>query len=114
MVRRVAVLWWCRYCTYKPFTLWHDVDVARANFVCFKTVGAIYAFFLSMALHPEVAKTAQRELDDLIGGARLPCFADRESLPYINALTLEVLRWHVVTPIGMFYSQYFFNMTSYI
>ena len=53
-----------------------------------------------MILYPDVAKKAQAELDAVVGQDRLPNFADRERLPYINALLLEVIRWHSVTPTG--------------
>ena len=51
-----------------------------------------------MILNPDVAKKAQAEIDAVVGQDRLPSFADRERLPYINALVLEVIRWHSVTP----------------
>ena len=54
-----------------------------------------------MAMHPEAQRKAQEELDRVIGGDRLPDFEDQASLPYFNALLKEVLRWHVVTPIGL-------------
>ena len=54
-----------------------------------------------MTLHPEVAKKAQAELDVVVGNDRLPTFADREQLPYLDALTKEVLRWNTVAPTGM-------------
>ena len=59
------------------------------------------AFFLAMALYPEVQKKAQQELDAVVGGERLPDFSDRQSLPYINALVKELLRWHPATPMGV-------------
>ncbi|KAJ3560510.1 hypothetical protein NP233_g10793 [Leucocoprinus birnbaumii] len=65
------------------------------------TVSAIYAFFKAMALYPEVAAAAQAEIDSVIGPDRLPSFSDRNDLPYVNALALEVLRWHSVTPTGV-------------
>ncbi|KAJ7132207.1 cytochrome P450 [Mycena epipterygia] len=65
------------------------------------TVSAIYAFFKAMVLYPEVQAKAQREIDSVIGNDRLPGCADREHLPYITALALEVLRWHSVTPTGV-------------
>ncbi|KAF4601249.1 hypothetical protein EYR38_005901 [Pleurotus pulmonarius] len=64
------------------------------------TVSAIYAFFLAMALHPEVASKAQQEIEAVVGTNRLPTFADREHLPYVSALTKEVLRWNSVVPLG--------------
>ncbi|KIJ60079.1 hypothetical protein HYDPIDRAFT_139854 [Hydnomerulius pinastri MD-312] len=65
------------------------------------TVSTIYAFFLAMTIHPEVLKTAQAELDAIIGTERLPTFEDRDSLPYVNAICKEVLRWNVVAPLAM-------------
>lgn len=65
------------------------------------TVSAIYAFFKAMALYPEVAAAAQAEIDSVVGSDRLPSFADRNDLPYVNALALEVLRWHSVVPTGV-------------
>ncbi|RPD64516.1 cytochrome P450 98A3 [Lentinus tigrinus ALCF2SS1-7] len=65
------------------------------------TNAAMQAFFLAMALHPEVQKKAQEELDAVVGTGRLPDFSDRPSLPYINAIVKELLRWHIVTPISV-------------
>ena len=58
------------------------------------------AFFLAMALYPEVQKKAQAELDAVVGSKRFPDFPDRPSLPYVNALVKELFRWHPATPIG--------------
>ncbi|PFH46821.1 hypothetical protein AMATHDRAFT_153743 [Amanita thiersii Skay4041] len=58
-------------------------------------------FFLAMASFPEVQKRAQAELDAVIGPHRLPTFEDRESLPYINALARETMRWLLVLPGGV-------------
>lgn len=54
-----------------------------------------------MTLYPEVQRKAQFELDTVIGLDRLPTHADRERLAYVNALVLEVLRWHPVVPLGV-------------
>ncbi|KAG1745658.1 cytochrome P450 [Suillus lakei] len=64
------------------------------------TVSAIYSLFLAMTLFPDVQKKAQAEIDAVVGPDRLPSFADRDSLPYTEALVKEVLRWNVVTPTG--------------
>lgn len=53
-----------------------------------------------MTKYPSVAKRAQYEIDTVIGTDRLPGFADRDSLPYLNALVKEVLRWNSVVPTG--------------
>ncbi|KAF5327069.1 hypothetical protein D9619_004660 [Psilocybe cf. subviscida] len=65
------------------------------------TVSAIQTFFLAMALYPDVQKRAQAELDIVVGPHRLPEFSDRASLPYVNALIKETLRWQLVVPIPM-------------
>lgn len=53
-----------------------------------------------MILHPGVVKKAQAEIDGVVGSDRLPNFKDRDSLPYVNALVKEVMRWHPVSPMG--------------
>ena len=50
---------------------------------------------------PEVQRKAQAELDSVVGPHRLPEFSDRDSLPYINALIKELLRWRSVVPVGV-------------
>lgn len=62
------------------------------------TVSAIYSFFLAMTLSPDIQKKAQVEIDAVVGPDRLPSFADRTSLPYIEAICKEILRWNVVLP----------------
>ncbi|EIW58796.1 cytochrome P450 [Trametes versicolor FP-101664 SS1] len=65
------------------------------------TNAAVHAFVLAMAMFPEAQRKAQAELDAVVGPDRLPDFADQKSLPYVSALMKEVLRWHVVAPIGV-------------
>ena len=65
-----------------------------------KTASTIKSFFLAATLHPEVVKLAQKELDEVTGGDRLPDFSDMPQLPYISAIVKEVLRWRPPTPIG--------------
>jgi cytochrome P450 len=57
-------------------------------------------FFLAMVLHPEICAKAQAELDGVIGKERLPVLEDRESLPYLNAILKETMRWYPVVPLG--------------
>lgn len=57
-------------------------------------------FFLAMCIHPHIQRAAQAELDNVIGGERLPTISDREQLPYINALMKEVLRWAPIAPLS--------------
>jgi cytochrome P450 len=65
-----------------------------------QTISVIYTFYLAMTLFPDVQNKAQEEIDGVIGNDRLPRLADRDNLPYVNALQSEVLRWHPVAPIG--------------
>ncbi|KAF8551039.1 cytochrome P450 [Imleria badia] len=58
-----------------------------------------YAFYLAMTLYPCIMKKAQQELDSVVGTSRLPTFTDRSSLPYMEALFTELLRWHTPGPI---------------
>ena len=66
----------------------------------FKTVIAVQAFFLAMAMHPDVQRKAQAEIDAVVGQDRLPDFSDRAKLPYVNAIVKETLRWHSISPLG--------------
>ncbi|KAE9394855.1 cytochrome P450, partial [Gymnopus androsaceus JB14] len=63
------------------------------------TVIALTTFFLAMVKYPEYQKKAQQELDRVIGSDRLPDFGDKSSLPYIQAIVNEVLRWQPVNPL---------------
>ncbi|KAL0575999.1 hypothetical protein V5O48_005966, partial [Marasmius crinis-equi] len=65
------------------------------------TVSSIHAFFKAMVLFPEIQAKARAELDAVIGTDRLPTFEDRAKLPYLNAVALEALRWHSVTPTAV-------------
>lgn len=59
-----------------------------------------------MAMHPEVQKKAQREIDTVTGGDRLATLEDLRSLPYIEAIFREILRWRPVTPLGVAHCTY--------
>ncbi|GJE86539.1 cytochrome P450 [Phanerochaete sordida] len=65
------------------------------------TVSAIHTFFLTMVLFPHVQKCAQAEIDSVIGSDRLPTFADRPNLPYVEGVFKEALRWHPIGPLGL-------------
>lgn len=65
-----------------------------------QTSSAIYALFLCLAQNPDVLRMAQIEIDSVVEGLRLPTFADRPSLPYVDAICKELLRWNAVSPTG--------------
>lgn len=58
-----------------------------------KTSSVLQTFMLAMTLSPEAQKRGQEEIDRVIGNDRLPDFEDRESLPYVDAIYKECLRY---------------------
>ena len=61
----------------------------------------LHWWLLAMLAYPEVQVRAQAELDEVVGFARPPTFADLPSLPYIRAMVKEVLRWSPSVPFGV-------------
>jgi len=59
---------------------------------------ALQAFLLAMVLYPEAQKKAQDEIERVVGNDRLPGMHDRDSLPYVENLIKEVLRWWLLAP----------------
>ena len=74
---------------------------------------AIQHFLLALLTRPDVLRTAQLEMDRVLGShsaspssnshshLKLPTFEDRPSLPYLESLMSEVLRWGVPVPLGL-------------
>ncbi|KIK93478.1 hypothetical protein PAXRUDRAFT_828940 [Paxillus rubicundulus Ve08.2h10] len=65
------------------------------------TASTLLVFVLAMVLNPEVQERAQAEIDSVIGTVRLPVYEDRPSLPYIEAVLRETLRWHPAVPLSI-------------
>ncbi|KIJ14852.1 hypothetical protein PAXINDRAFT_78324 [Paxillus involutus ATCC 200175] len=65
------------------------------------TTIALTNFILAMILHPEIQQKARAEIDAVAGRDRLPDFSDRASMPFINCIVKEVLRWKPVAPLGV-------------
>lgn len=57
-------------------------------------------FTLAILLNPRVQRKAQAELYRVVGSERLPAFSDKDSLPYVNSIIQEVLRWRPVLASG--------------
>ena len=53
-----------------------------------------------MARNTDIMRKAQRQLDSVLGGGRLPDHSDIVDLPYIVAIVKETLRWAPPLPIG--------------
>ncbi|KAJ7881743.1 cytochrome P450 [Mycena olivaceomarginata] len=58
-------------------------------------------FILAMILHPECQAKAQKEIDSVVGDLRLPEFGDRGSLPFVEGILQETLRWNPALPLGV-------------
>ncbi|KAG1897416.1 cytochrome P450 [Suillus fuscotomentosus] len=58
-------------------------------------------FALAMVLYPDVQRRAQAEINSVVGRDCLPTFEDRMSLPYIESVLCETLRWQPVIPLGV-------------
>ncbi|KIJ60832.1 hypothetical protein HYDPIDRAFT_97943 [Hydnomerulius pinastri MD-312] len=78
-------------------------EVATSGFAAgFETTASyLMAFFLAMTMHHSIQERAQAEIDTVVGKGRLPDFDDRPSLPYVEALLRELMRWHQVVPFGV-------------
>jgi cytochrome P450 len=57
-----------------------------------------------MALYPEIQAAAQAELDQVLTDGRMPQLSDRASLPYVECVMREVLRWNPVVPLGSLFA----------
>lgn len=55
----------------------------------------MYAYFLALALYPEVEAKAHAEMDHVVGRDRLPTFEDRDQLPYVEAICKEVTSYDI-------------------
>jgi len=75
--------------------------VRNISLILVQTTGVIAIAILALVLYPDAQKKAQEEIDKVIGSHRLPNFEDRHSLPFVEALCREVLRWHPLIPLGM-------------
>ncbi|EIN11184.1 cytochrome P450 [Punctularia strigosozonata HHB-11173 SS5] len=62
---------------------------------------AIKQFILALTINPDICRRAGEELDAVVGRGRLPTLADRDRLPYIEAVYREVLRWGTPIPLSV-------------
>lgn len=65
------------------------------------TAAAMMSFILAMVLHPSKLLNLQKQIDKVVGEARLPTFEDIPNLPLVRAVVKETLRWHPVTAGGV-------------
>ncbi|KAK7041425.1 hypothetical protein VNI00_009291 [Paramarasmius palmivorus] len=65
------------------------------------TYATLVVFLLNMIVHPKYQERAYQEIVSVIGEGRLPESSDRQSLPFVECILQETLRWHPVTPLGI-------------
>ena len=89
---------WLRDCEHRT-QLRFTCDQA-SYFHAQQTHSVILVFMQAMVLNPEVQKCAQAEIDRIVGSERLPDFGDRASMPYVEAVLRETLRFHPISPLS--------------
>jgi cytochrome P450 len=67
----------------------------------YQIAATLQTFVLTMTMFPEAQQKAQEEIDRVVGPEKSPTFEDRSSLPYVEALICECLRWHPTSPTGV-------------
>ncbi|KAF9805828.1 hypothetical protein IEO21_08930 [Rhodonia placenta] len=80
-------------------TEWDIQGIATVLYT--ESESTLTAFIQAMVMFPEVYAKAQQEIDEVIGRDRLPEFADRESLPYLECVLKELYRWSCPAPLGV-------------
>ncbi|KAG0694249.1 cytochrome P450 [Suillus ampliporus] len=65
------------------------------------TTSVLQTFLLAMVLYPEVQTRTRAEINQVVRHDKMPCLDDRASLPYLDAVLREVLRWYPPAPLGM-------------
>ncbi|KAL4247551.1 cytochrome P450 monooxygenase [Abortiporus biennis] len=65
------------------------------------TYSTILIFIFAVLLNPDAQKKAQKEIDEVIGNTRLPDFSDRDSLPMVECVINEAVRWHQAGPLAI-------------
>jgi cytochrome P450 len=83
-----------------------DIEMAHVSGSLFgagtdTTAVAVCTVLMAAAHFPEEQAKVQAELDAIIGREQAPTFADKQSLPRLEAFISEALRWRPLTPEGL-------------
>jgi len=67
------------------------------------TYTTVLIFIMVMAMNPEIQKLVQQEMDSVLSANRMvfPTFELKSSLPYLDAVIKETMRWHPALPLSM-------------
>ena len=63
--------------------------------------GPLYAFLLTMVLHPEWQEKVRQEIDQVVGTDRVVEVTDSPKLVLLRAVIRETLRWRPPVPLGV-------------
>ncbi|KAK6810859.1 hypothetical protein RU639_013600 [Aspergillus parasiticus] len=80
-----------------------EMDYLRAELELGSTISTSVMLNHLMTLcveNTEAIQKTQTELDIVVGTEKMPNYSDRERLPYLNALILELFRYNTFTPLG--------------
>lgn len=65
------------------------------------TTSTLYWVLAYMIYYPEIQRKVQEEIDREVGSSRQPSVADRENMPYTNAVIHEIQRCGNIIPINL-------------
>ncbi|KAG1830207.1 cytochrome P450 [Suillus variegatus] len=65
------------------------------------STSALQIFLMAMILYPDVQARVRAEINQVVVHDKMPSIDDRPSLPYLDAVLREVLRWYPSIPLGM-------------
>ncbi|KAK1958600.1 cytochrome P450 [Colletotrichum sublineola] len=65
------------------------------------TVAILCWLVVAMLAYPRVLHEAQAALDETVGRSRMPAYADRAAVPYVDAVIDEVMRWRPIIPASI-------------
>ncbi|KAL2847563.1 cytochrome P450 [Aspergillus pseudoustus] len=65
------------------------------------TAAQILTLILAFAKYPQVQEKARREVDKVCDAGHVPAFSDFKSIPYINQIVKEGMRWRPVAVTGL-------------
>ncbi|KAL2089587.1 hypothetical protein ACEWY4_014275 [Coilia grayii] len=101
-------------CFLEEMEKWKDDEASGFNLenLCYCTLDlfvagtettstTLYWGLLYMIKYPEIQRKVQEEIDRVVGSSRQPSVADRENMPYIDAVIHETQRFANILPLNV-------------
>ena len=73
----------------------------------------MHSLILMLLLRPDIKERARHELEEVIGTGKLPTFDDIGTVPYIDALIMELFRQYPIVPLGPYANLTYQNSCTY-